>query len=232
MGKVIILPETPRSPLSLIGNRAGTCWNSDVSQWGKNVLRGIECINSGHGRVMEFVDVHMVLEGYSARVIREWYTHIGGSPTRLQESTRYLDFNKGMDFIVPPTIEKNEDAYDLYGNLMFEIKTCYRTLTECCKIPKEDAAMVLPMGMATKIVDKRNLRNLVEMSHQRMCTRAYWEYRQLMTDIRNALSVYSIEWGWIANELLEPKCEAIGYCTEKKSCGRKKRKNEQEDICN
>jgi thymidylate synthase (FAD) len=92
--------------------------------------------------------------------------------------------------------------------------------------------MVLPMGMATKIVDKRNLRNLVEMSHQRMCTRAYWEYRQLMTDIRNALSVYSIEWGWIANELLEPKCEAIGYCTEKKSCGRKKRKNEQEDICN
>ena len=57
--------------------------------------------------------------------------------------------------------------------------------------PKEDAAMILPLGMATKIVDKRNLRNLVDMSRQRMCTRAYWEYRELFRDMAKALSEYA-----------------------------------------
>jgi len=46
----------------------------------------------------------------------------------------------------------------------------------------------------TKIVDKRNLRNLIEMSHQRLCGRAYWEYRQLMHDVSKALAEYSDEW--------------------------------------
>ena len=36
----------------------------------------MDCILSGHGRVMEYVNVEMVLKGYSARVEREWYTHI------------------------------------------------------------------------------------------------------------------------------------------------------------
>lgn len=52
----------------------------------------------------------MILDGYSARVIREWYTHIGGSPTRLQASTRYIDYEHGFDYVVPPSIEKDEAA--------------------------------------------------------------------------------------------------------------------------
>ena len=85
--------------------------------------------------------------------------------------------------------------------------------------------MLLPLGMTTKIVDRRNLRNLVDMSHQRMCTRAYWEYRQLFNDICNALREYSDEWRWIVDNLFKPKCDVFGYCTEKKSCGRKDKKN-------
>ena len=56
------------------------------------------------------------------------------------------------------------------------------------------AAMLLPLGMTTKSVDKRNVRNLIEMSHQRLCNRAYWEYRRLMGDICAALREYSEEW--------------------------------------
>ena len=41
MGQVIILPETPKNPLSLIGERAGICWNADVSDDEKNIKRGI-----------------------------------------------------------------------------------------------------------------------------------------------------------------------------------------------
>ena len=49
----------------------------------------------------------MVLQGYSARVAREWYTHIGGMPTRLQASTRYIDYEHGFDYIIPPSVENN-----------------------------------------------------------------------------------------------------------------------------
>jgi len=88
-------------------------------------------------------------------------------------------------------------------------------------VPREDIAMLLPLGMTTKIVDKRNLRNLIEMAHQRLCTRAYWEYRKLMADIMKALSEYSEEWAFLVFNFFEPKCEVMGYCNEKKGCGRR-----------
>lgn len=82
MGKVTILPETTKNPISLIGERAGVCWGADTSDAAKNYKRGLDCIKSGHGRTLEFVNVEVILDGYSARVIREWYTHIGGAQTR------------------------------------------------------------------------------------------------------------------------------------------------------
>ena len=49
-----------------------------ISDDEKNIKRGISCIEAGHGRTMEFVDVHMIIDGFSARVMREYYRHVGG----------------------------------------------------------------------------------------------------------------------------------------------------------
>lgn len=224
MGTIIILPETTKNPITLIGERAGVCWNADTSDKEKNYKRGMDCILANHGRTLEYVNVEMIINGYSARVIREWYTHIGGSPTRLQASTRYIDY-EDFKYIIPPKISNNVNARALYEGIMKNISDTCSKLEKMYEIPREDASMLLPLGMATKIVDKRNLRNLIDMSHQRMCTRAYWEYRQLFSDICNALRKYSDEWEWIVDNLFVPKCELLGYCTEKKSCGRKDKKN-------
>lgn len=220
MGKITILKETPTNPISLMGERAGVCWGANITDAEKNYKRGLDCIKSGHHRVMEYVDVNLILDGYSARVIREWYTHIGGAPTRLQASTRYINY-KSFSYVTASSIEKNEEALKKYEDAMALIaKTCEELETEY-NIPREDAAMLLPLGMTTKIVDKRNVRNLIEMSHQRLCTRAYWEYRQLMNDIMVALSDYSQEWKYLVDNYFLPKCELVGYCTETKTCGRK-----------
>lgn len=40
MGKVIILKETTQNPITLIGERAGICYNSDISNTEKNYKRG------------------------------------------------------------------------------------------------------------------------------------------------------------------------------------------------
>lgn len=225
MGTITILPETTQNPISLIGRRAGVCWGADISDDKKNYKRGMDCITSNHGRTLEYVNIEMVIDGYSARVIREWYTHLGGSPTRLQASTRYIDYTKnGFNYIIPPSIENNDSAKVRYIALMKRINDDCIALEKEYGIPREDSALCLPLGMTTKIVDKRNLRNLIDMSHQRKCNRAYHEYRKLFNDICNSLSEVSDEWKWIVDNLLVPKCDYLGYCPEKNTCGRKKGK--------
>lgn len=223
MGNVIILEETTKNPITLIGKRAGVCCGADITNDTKNYRRGIDCITSNHGRTLEYVNVEMIIDGYSARVIREWYTHLGGLPTRLQASTRYIDYEHGFNYITPESIRNDEKGYGIYTEAIHQINKALVEL-EDIGIPREDSALLLPLGMTTKIVDKRNLRNLIDISHQRMCSRAYHEYRKLFGDICTALYKVSGEWAWIIDNLFVPKCDYIGYCPEKKSCGRVRKK--------
>lgn len=219
MGTVKILEQTTRKPITLIGQMAGVCYGAETSDDAKNYKRGWDCITSGHGRTLEFPDVYMILVGYSARVIREWYTHIGGMPTRLQASTRYIDYGN-FEYVTPESIRANEYAVEVYQTTMRAIANAQKFMIDELQIPREDAAMLLPLGMTTRIVDKRNLRNLIDMSHQRMCQRAYWEYRELFLDICRALENYSEEWFTVIDTQMEPKCEYLGYCPEKHGCGK------------
>ena len=219
MGKITILPETTKDPISLMGCRAGYCWGADVTDAEKNYKRGLECIKNNHGRVIEFPDIHLLIEGYSARVIREYYTHIGCLPSRLQASTRYINY-EDFEYVTPSKIINNPEALEIYRNTMKVISENCQKL-ESLGIPREDSALQLPLGMTTTIVDKRNLRNLIDMSRNRMCSRAYWEFRQMFRDILTALKNYSEEWEYLVNTQMMPKCEYLGYCPEKHSCGKK-----------
>lgn len=225
MGTITILPETTKNPITLMGMRAGTCWNANITDNEKNYKRGLDCIKSGHGRVMEFVNVEMIIDGYSAKVLREYYTHIGGSPSRLQASTRYIDYSKGngFDYVTPQSISKDEDVAATWHSVMRYVNTNIQHLINN-GVPIEDATMLLPLAYSSKMVDKRNLRSLVDMSRVRTCSRAYHEYRKMFNDICNALREYSDEWKWIVDNLFHAKCYEVGYCTESKSCGRKPKK--------
>lgn len=221
MGKIIILPETTKDPISLMGRRAGICWGADITDSENNYKRGLDCVKSNHGRVMEFVNIEAVIDGYSARVIREWYTHIGGAPTRLQASTRYINY-ANFEYIIPDSL-KTDEQKKAYCEMMENIAKAAQGLEES-GVPREDSALVLPLGMTTKIVDKRNVRNVMDMSRQRMCSRAYWEYRRLFNNYINELANYSLEWAELIPMIMMPKCEMLGYCPEKYSCGKTPKK--------
>lgn len=225
--KINILKETTVNPLNLIGERAGVCWGADISNKDKNIKRAINCILSGHGRLLEYVNIEFEADEVSSRCLRQIYTHLAGSPTRLQASTRYINYDN-FSYYIPDNIEKNQVALYEYNEIMKSIKKSYSRLIEL-GIDKEDAANVLPFGMNSKIVMKCNLRMLENFMGQRLCSRAYKEIRDFANLLRKNLVIYgennnSDEWKMIAENILLPKCERVGYCTEDKCCGRKEKK--------
>ena len=71
MSKVIIQDEfTSKNPITMIGKEAGCCWGADTSDDKKNYKRGIDCLESEHGRTFEFPDVYMILPALFVNGIR------------------------------------------------------------------------------------------------------------------------------------------------------------------
>lgn len=215
---ITIKEYTTKVPLQMIGEFSGICWGANIEDRQKNIKRAWDCIESGHDRTEEFPDIYVVIDGYSAKCLRELYTHIGGSPTRLQASTRYIDYEKkGIDVVIPSSIEKNQDALAVWNSTIETIRGAMRILKDY-GIPNEDLTNLLPLAYRSKMVWKVNLRTLVNFFGMRLCNRAYWEIRALAKELKDALSEYSPEWKEIADALFVPKCVHVGFCTEAKSC--------------
>ena len=231
MGTVTIQEHTTVNPIAMIGEEAGICWGADISDVAKNYKRGVDCIKCNHGRAMEFPQIYMVLDGWSAKVIREFYTHIGGAPTRLQASTRYINYANGFENITPDSIANNPKAKEVWDEFMDLVAPTIEKL-KLCGIANEDATNVLPLAYSTKVVVRTNLRNLIDMSRQRLCNRAYWEFRKLMKEILWQLENYSDEWEELIYDLkvFKPKCEELGYCPETRGCGKKDKKTVDVDV--
>lgn len=211
-----ILSHT-KNPVSFMGQCSGQCWGSDTSNQEKNFKRGVDCIRSGHHRVMEYSDVTLEIDDYSARLIREIYTHIIGT-SRLQESTRYVNCND-FKYYIPDSIRNNDSAISLYENIMDQISNTYNQLI-ALDIPKEDVANILPLGMNSKIVLKINVRALSHMFELRQCTRAYKEFRLFMKELKDTLSNLDTEWRWLCDNEFKIKCEKFRFCNETYSCGK------------
>ena len=120
---------------------------------------------------------------------------------------------------MPPSIKANEKALELIKFHQRTTELVYNDLLSL-GIPKEDASCILSLSTKTKVCLKINARALLNMAQVRMCTRAYWEYRNLMNELKQVISSLDDEWKVIA-DMMQPKCEVLGYCTESKSCGRK-----------
>lgn len=208
-----------------MGIAAGICWNAPIQDARKNIQRAMDCIEAGHGRVEEYPDVTVEISGYSARCIRELYTHIIGT-TRLQDSTRYVNMSNFEYFIPPNFTEEQKMAYE---HIMGYIRDGYQDLLDL-GVSKEDAANVLPLGMYSKIVLKINLRALEHFANMRMCTRAYKEIRALAHELKNAIAAYSDEWNTTVQAVMVPKCVKDLFCTEQKCCGKAPTKKAVQEL--
>ena len=119
-----------------------------------------------------------------------------------------------FDNVEPIKIAQNSDAHSIYDMTMRYISQAYDNLIKLGILP-EDARSVLPNSCCTNINMTLNLRELIHLCEERLCTHAQLEIRQMCNNIKKCV-VEQEEW---LNEYLQPKCIRVGKCTEHKSCG-------------
>lgn len=186
----------------------------------------------GHHSPLEHVSFTFAVEGVSRALTHQLVRHRIASYS--QQSQRYVNLDKTFDYIMPPSIEKNEITTTVFENAMKDIKRYYDYLVdsleesyisngmnkrEANKKAIEDARYVLPNACETKIVFTMNVRTLLHFFEKRCCSRAQWEIRNLANEMLRQCKEISP----ILFSSAGPTCKK-GYCTEgKMSCNPKYR---------
>ena len=164
-------------------------------------------IGSGHYSTIEHIQVSFAISNISRACTHQLVRHRHMSFS--QKSQRYVKEKGQFDFLIPQTIEKNDELRQKFVDFMDEISKKYLEFTEA-GIPAEDARAVLPNACATSMVVSTNLRELIHVANLRLCTRAQYEIRMLVKGMSDALTEKE---PWL-KEYLVPKCERFGFCED------------------
>ena len=218
---VVNLISKPANMLKTIYTAARTCYSADTpfniynsTDDEEKMLKLIErVISSGHYSVIEHIQVTFAISNVSRACTHQLVRHRHMSFS--QKSQRYVKEKGQFDYLIPPTIARDENLKAKFVEFMEEISKKYLEFTEA-GIPAEDARAVLPNAASTSIVASLNLREMIHLANLRLCTRAQYEIRSMIKMMCDELIK---EEPWLKPYLV-PKCERLGYCDEEKSCGR------------
>ncbi len=206
------LVAVTENPVDTCEQAAATCYDSQPSDSGR-IIRS--CARTGHMSVWEHMNFTFRVEGISRACLAQLTRH------RLMSfSVRSQRYCKENDFgvVVPPSIAHKDLARQVYNNLMEDIHNKYVYLLDA-GIPPEDARFILPNACETELTVTVNARELIHFCHERLCTRAQWEIRELAGLMAEAAT----EKVPVIAPYLVPKCERYPeypFCPERHGCGR------------
>jgi thymidylate synthase (FAD) len=187
--KVTLIQQT-NDPINTIAKIASICYDSDP----KNPLKLVQHLyKNEHHSCFEHIYFTFKIEGISRACSHQLVRHRHCSFT--QRSQRYCS-EDGFKFVTPPTFDDG-----LLYNEMNEIKEWYKRYQEHHDVPNEDARYILPNACATELYLSCNLRELIHICNERLCSRAQWEIRWLVKEMV-ALVDPSLHF------MLVPKCKS------------------------
>lgn len=187
--KVTLIQATP-NPIKTISKIASICYDSDP----KNPIGLVKHLyRNGHHSVFEHIYFTFKIEGISRACSHQLVRHRHCSFT--QRSQRYCS-EDGFGYVTPPTVDK-----DLFNRDMDEIEYNYRYLRDKCNSTNEDARYLLPNACATEMYLSCNLRELIHIANERLCSRAQWEIREL---VQTMVALLDPE----LHFMLVPKCKS------------------------
>ena len=165
--KVTLVQATP-NPIETITKIASICYDSDP----KNPLGLVKHLyKNGHHSVFEHIYFTFKIEGISRACSHQLVRHRHCSFT--QRSQRYCSEN-GFEYVTPPTVSETAWKID-----MDWLNDWYEDYQEN-GTPNEDARYILPNACVTGMYLSCNLRELIHITNERLCTRAQWEIRKLV----------------------------------------------------
>ena len=164
--KVTLIQKTDK-PIETIAKIASICYDSDP----KDPMKLVKHLyKNGHYSVFEHIYFTFKIEGISRACSHQLVRHRMCSFT--QRSQRYCG-ESGFEYVTPPTIPN-----EIMGTIAGCISANYDTLVEY--YPKEDARYVLPNACCTDLYLSCNLRELIHICNERLCSKAQWEIRELV----------------------------------------------------
>jgi len=164
--KVTLVQQTDK-PIETIAKIASICYDSDPNDPLKLVKH---LYKNGHHSVFEHIYFTFKIEGISRACSHQLVRHRQASYT--QRSQRYCNEDQ-FDYVTPASV------YD-YSVVMEDIAQAYKELIDV-GVPKEDARFLLPNACETELYMSCNLRELIHIANERLCSRAQWEIRELVT---------------------------------------------------
>jgi thymidylate synthase (FAD) len=198
----VSLVQATSDPINTIASIASICYDSDP----KNPLGLVKHLyNNGHHSVFEHIYFTFKIEGISRACSHQLVRHRHCSFT--QRSQRYCD--EGEVTVVIPESVRNTSNLDLYTYSTERTAEHYNILKHS-EVPKEDARYLLPNACTTSLYLSCNLRELIHICNERLCSRAQWEIRNV---VREMVSLVDPELKF----MLAPKCKS-GYLVCNSPC--------------
>ena len=192
--KVELLDSTV-DPLFIISTCARTCYNSrskDTLGNRETFVKGL--IKSGHTSTLENAIATFDISGISRVCQNQIVRHRIGC-SYCVESMRYVDV-ANRECIVPYKVRAVDEAADDYVKT---IKEYYKSLVRS-DVPKEDARMLLPLGMSCNMTMTMNFRALRHFLKLRLSKRAQWEVRAVALEI---LAICREKWPWLVEDIIK-----------------------------
>lgn len=166
MMNVTLIQATP-NPIETISKIASICYDSNPDDPMKLVKH---LYKNGHHSVFEHIYFTFKIEGISRACSHQLVRHRHCSFT--QRSQRYC--NEGdFEYVTPETIDHNAMLI-----VIQRISSSYDILSK--HYPKEDARYILPNACCTELYLSCNLRELIHICNERLCSKAQWEIRELV----------------------------------------------------
>lgn len=192
--KVTLIQQTEK-PIETIAKIASICYDSDP----KDPLKLVKHLyKNGHHSVFEHIYFTFKIEGISRACSHQLVRHRQASFT--QRSQRYCNEDQ-FDYVTPASVCD-------YSYIMEGIAQAYKELVEI-GVPKEDARFLLPNACETELYMSCNLRELMHIANERLCSRAQWEIREL---VRQMVELVDPQLRF----MLVPKCQSGRIiCNEK-----------------
>lgn len=203
----------------------------------EKVANFVDMLSSiGHESPIEHASFTFAIEGVSRALLAQITRHRIASYS--VQSQRYVA-EKNFEYVLPPEIEKDSKAKEIFLNSMSRAHEDYLKISEILsekyveeflsegidekeakrkaqKKAIEDARFVLPNACDTKMIATFNARSLQNFFKHRCCNRAQWEIRELATEMLKLVKQ-------VAPNLFKksgPPC-LYGKCPEgKMSCGK------------